>query len=155
LDPAVQVAATTRGAAVKALPALEGKTLTEIRAILQKAGFAKDPASTAAQEFWTFAGNATTKPDGSVVRIALQGTTVRPAPHLKKEISFNLGFGFADIACKVTDAGVPVPQGEKEAREILKYWFRGIAGEAPDATADGALDIMVRIWGDATHIPFK
>jgi hypothetical protein len=55
----------------------------------------------------------------------------------------------------VTDAGVPVAAGPNEAREILKQWFQATVAEAPDATPNGTLSIMLKIWGDATHISFK
>lgn len=149
-NAAVRTAATTRGAAVKALPRLEGKSLTEIRGILQQADFAKDAGSTAAQEVWIHRVGA--GGDGSVIRIAPNGTARRPYPHLKKEISFNLGYLDPDIACKLTDAGVPVAQGSNEAEEILRQWFRATVGEAPEATEHGSLDTMARIWGDFTHL---
>jgi len=150
-NQAVRTAATTRGAAVKALPRLEGKTLTEIRGILQQANFAKDAGSTAAQEVWIHRAAGGTG-DGSVVRIALNGTQARPYQHLKKEISFNMGFADADIACKVTDNGVPVTQGPKEAGEILRQWFHATVGEVADASQGGTLDTMLRIWADFTHL---
>ena len=147
LSQQAQNAATARGAAVKALPPLSKKSAVEIRGLMQQAGFAKSSASTAVQEVWTHA-------DGSVIRMAPQGTSARPMPHLKREISFTNGFTDADIACKVTDGAVPVPQGTNEARELSRQWYNATVGEMPDASTNGSLDQMLNVWADATHIPY-
>ncbi len=151
MSEAAQTAAKTRGAAVKALPKLEGKSLSEVRGLLTQSNFVKDAGSTTAQEFRIHrppAGDG----DGSVVRIALTGTLARPWLHLKKEISYNLGYATEDIACKLTDAGVPAAINDIKARGYIKDWYWKLVKEFPVETKGGPLDIMVRIWGDATHL---
>jgi len=152
MNAAVQTAAATRGAAVKALPPMKGKTLTEVRGILQQAQFTKDAGSTVNQEVWLYKQGGG---DGSVVRIALTGTNDRPWLHYKREISFTTGYADADIACKLTESGTAVPAGPNQAGELLRQWYRATVGETVVETSGGPLDLMLKYWGDTTHIPLQ
>lgn len=84
---------------------------------------------------------------------------MRPYPHLKKEISFNPGqFGPSDIACKITDEGAAFVSADAPAAAAeLSNWFKAKTGRLPGGAANNAeseLGLLMRIWGDATHIAF-
>ena len=143
LNQQVQTAARTRGSAVKTLPRLAGKSATETKGLLRQRGF-QLVSSTDVQEAWVHS-------DGSVVRIA-SGYPARPYLHFKKEINFSGGYLDEHIACKLTDAGAPVPQGQNEAGELLAQWYRERTGTLPDRAKDSQLDQLKRVWGDQTHI---
>jgi hypothetical protein len=103
------------------------------------------------QEVWTHA-------DGSIIRIAPNGTAARPnRPHLKKEISHTPHqYRDADIACKVTDENILVPQGTNEAANGFNQWFRRATtaktgGYTRDIN-DNERGLLLKLWGDATHI---
>ncbi|WP_342379109.1 hypothetical protein NVS55_06770 [Myxococcus stipitatus] len=138
------------GTAVRNLPPMKGMYLDEVRLLLPQKGFVMK-ASDNVQEVWAHA-------DGSIIRIAPNGTGGRPRPHLKKEISHTPGqWADADIACKVTDTNVLVPQGQKEARAGFNKWFReAMMAKSKNAGArdlDAAERAMLeQIWADASHM---
>ncbi|AFE04954.1 hypothetical protein COCOR_02975 [Corallococcus coralloides DSM 2259] len=138
------------GATVRNLPPMQGMILPEVELLLTQKGFVKS-SSTTAQEIWTHL-------DGSIVRIAPRGTQARPRIHLKKEVSKIPGDASdAAIACKVTDANALAPQGPNEARSGLNTWFRQATlaksknAYARDLTTQER-DMLLRVWGDATHV---
>jgi hypothetical protein len=109
-------------------------------------GMELHPRSTAAQEIWVSKNPA----DNSVVRIALVGTTERPRPHFKKEISkvHRSDLEPDDILCKVTDTLELAPKGTNLARQKLNEWYRKLAGGGADARVEMQLE---DIWADYTH----
>ncbi|WP_246357545.1 hypothetical protein [Pyxidicoccus fallax] len=138
------------GGTVRSLPSMKGMILEEVQLLLSQKGFIKhspDPA----QEVWTHA-------DGSIIRIAPNGTPGRPRPHLKKEVAHTPGkWDDADIACKVTDSNVLVPQGQKEARAGFNRWFReAMTAKSKGATArdlnTSEAAMLEQIWADASHV---
>ncbi|AGC42664.1 hypothetical protein MYSTI_01316 [Myxococcus stipitatus DSM 14675] len=151
-SPAVRDTVFTKnlGAAVRNLPPMKGMYLDEVRLLLPQKGFVMK-ASDNVQEVWAHA-------DGSIIRIAPNGTGGRPRPHLKKEISHTPNqWADADIACKVTDTNVLVPQGQKEARAGFNKWFReAMMAKSKNAGArdlDAAERAMLeQIWADASHM---
>ncbi|QQR45750.1 hypothetical protein JKA73_06360 [Myxococcus xanthus] len=141
------------GGTVRGLPPMKDLLLEEVELLLSQKGFLKLPPnpSNPTQIIW---GHA----DGSIIRIAPNGTEMRPRPHLKKEISHIPGDASDDaIACKVTDSNVLVPQGTSEARDELKKWFR----EAMKAKSKNGFvrdpnrseyAMLVQLWADASHV---
>ncbi|RKH21794.1 hypothetical protein D7X74_00230 [Corallococcus sp. CA047B] len=138
------------GGSARSLPSMKGMILEEVQALLPQKGFVLK-ASDSVQEVWAHA-------DGSIIRIAPNGTAGRPRPHLKKEVSHTPGeYAPADIAAKVTDSNVLVPQGQKEARTGFTKWFR----EAMLAKSKGLTErdlnasemaMLEQIWADASHV---
>jgi len=154
-DPAIATIAATKGQAVKSMRSMVGAPITDLRAELQRVGMTRLSSNLDAsgQEIWYHAT------DHSIVRIAHNGTAFRPGPHFKMEIAKTPGSNYADsnIACKVTDTfGTAVPAGTNQSAEQFKQWFgRSIkdkVGYARDIAAD-ELDDLLKIWGDATHVP--
>lgn len=151
MDPSVLAKAAANGAAVKSLPPLAGKSAVDLRKTFTAAGFTLNAGTTPVQEVWTHA-------DGSVIRMAITGTSYRPWPHLKREIAKSPhAFRLSDIVCKVTDAGVVVPidaAGTKGAKALLTQWFRDTVGRMPDLSdaTTSEIGLMTKVWGDATHI---
>ncbi|MFB1484141.1 hypothetical protein [Corallococcus sp. RDP092CA] len=151
-SPAVHEALFVKnlGGTVRTLPPMKGMILPEVELLLTQKGFVKK-SSTAAQEVWTHV-------DGSIIRIAPQGTQARPRIHLKKEVSKVPGdWSDEAIACKLTDANALVPQGTNEARNGLNTWFRqAMMAKSKNAFArDLTLkerDILLKVWGDASHV---
>jgi hypothetical protein len=151
-NPAVYEALFSKnlGGAVRNLPSMKGMILPEVELLLSQKGFVKK-SSTAAQEVWTHL-------DGSIIRVAPQGTQARPWLHLKKEVSKTPGdWSDEAIACKLTDANVLVPQGTNETRSGLNTWFRQsmMAKSKSTLARDLTLqerDMLLKIWGDATHV---
>jgi hypothetical protein len=154
LSKEVKETLKTKGAAVRGLPPLSGKSLNQVQDTLTQSGFVKQ-SSDAYQEIWTHA-------DGSVIRIAPNGTGARPnRPHLKKEISHTPHkSGPADIACKVTDGNVLTPQRTNQTEELFNQWFR-MASEAKKSKqyvrdlTKAEKDLLMDIWADATHIDIR
>jgi hypothetical protein len=144
MDPAVQTLVQTKGLALQKMPPLSGKSAASIRTLLGGAGFKQ--LATGTQEVW---GHA----DGSIIRMAMTGTNYRPYPHLKKEISWTpMLYGFDDIACKVTESGVPVPKdpnGQRGAGTYLSQWFSSKVARNPGIGDGSELEQLLKVWGNA------
>ncbi|WP_244227406.1 hypothetical protein [Corallococcus aberystwythensis] len=138
------------GLAVRNMPPMKGMILPEVELILAQKGFVKRSA-TAAQDVWAHQ-------DGSIVRVALQGTQARPRLHLKKEVSHTPGqWAPDDIAAKLTDDNVIVPALDPRAWNALNQWFRqATMAKSKNAFARHLTEqeskILLKIWGDATHV---
>src|SRR5262249_34019609 len=128
LDPAKEALLNKgQGAAVRALPPLEGREVADIEATLTNAGFTK-VADERGQAFWAH-------PDGSIVRLKTAApalTTARPNTHAVKEISKTANdFSQKAVFAKVADNGAVLSQGTNAANENLRQWFNTKAGRNP------------------------
>ncbi|MFT4165555.1 MAG: hypothetical protein QM650_09970 [Microlunatus sp.] len=150
IDPTLQrLVAGGRGATVRGLPDLSGRTLADIEGILMHEGM-RQPLTPrgGGMHIWTHA-------DGSVVRIkvgskALKGESTT-FPHLVKEIAEKPGrFGSKDIIAKVTEGAQLIPAGTKAASSGLSDWFKGLIGRTP---TDAELKFLMGLWGASGHLP--
>ncbi len=148
------------GAYARQLPSFRNKPFAELEAHFWEApgrlrnGW-KNPMRTNKQIVYTHA-------DGSVVRIAPEGTEVRQnIPHYKVEISKTPhDYAVADIVCKVADTGALIPANVKPSSvngfdlpgaDDLGVWLRERTGQH---VKPYELDALKKVWGDAAHIDY-
>ncbi len=135
-----------KGAAVRALPDLRGKTIAEVQSILTNAGFTRSNVN-AGTEFWTHV-------DHSIVRLkfgapAIPDITGRMESVIK-EISKVAGdTSKKKVFAKVAENGSVVPAGTNFAKDQLTQWFKKQVGRAPSADE---LNALMDVWGRSGHI---
>ncbi|GAA2978242.1 phage tail protein [Actinokineospora diospyrosa] len=134
-----------KGAVARSLPALLGKTVAEVRAILLARGMAL-VGTRPDHEMYSH-------PDHSVVRIktgpAAHGPFT-PFNHVVLEVTKTAGDVSTDaVFAKVVEGGQAVPQGTKDSKEKLRQWFKARCGRFPDLPE---LAAMMGMWGKVGHI---